>query len=222
MTIDALTDRLPPTVGLRAVAYEAGRAPEWLDWLSAEERACLDTFGAESRRREFLAGRAAARGLLAGRLRVGPGQVPLRRADDGAVDVVGGEWRVSIAHSGARAVAACAHHPVGVDLERIQARDPAVADFLFAPAERDWPDRLPYAPDAALVLCWALKEAVLKARRSGFRVSPKALRLAVEPSSERAHIRVEGGTEWELAYARLDGFWAVVAVPAPDDRRPAG
>jgi 4'-phosphopantetheinyl transferase len=100
-----------------------------------------------------------------------------------------------------------------VDLEHIQPRDPGVADFLFAPADRDWPGRLPYDANASLILCWVLKEATLKARRSGFRTSPKDLQLAVDPEAETARVRVEGGREWRLVYTRLDAYWGAVASP---------
>jgi len=213
MTAESLARRLPATVGLRSVTYNAAAARTWTTWLSAEETACLETFGAESRRREFVAGRAAARQLLSDALSVRPAAVPLRRDADGGVTVEASSWHVSIAHSGAHAVAAAAGHAVGVDLEHIEPRDPGVADFLFAPADRDWPGRLPYDADAALILCWVLKETTLKARRSGFRTSPKDLRLAVDPAAETATVQVEGGRTWQLVYARLDAYWAAVAWP---------
>jgi 4'-phosphopantetheinyl transferase len=144
---------------------------------------------------------------------VAPPAVPLRRAPDDAVDVVGHDWRVSIAHSGGHAVAAAARHAVGVDLEHIEPRDSAIVDFLFAPEDRGLVDTLPYGPDAALVLCWALKEAVLKARRSGFRTTPKALRLTVDPPRDRAAVQVEGGQAWAVSFARLGDYWGTVAVP---------
>lgn len=213
MTIDPLSDRLPASVGLRAVTYRPDAAAQWRDWLSGEERDCVAAFGAESRRHEFLAGRAAARLLLADRLSTTPGAVPLRRHPDGGVDVDAEPWHVSIAHSGPHAIAAAAPHAVGADLERIQPRDPAVASFLFRPEERGLIDRLPYESNAALLLCWSLKEAVLKARRSGFRTSPKALRLEVDPEAETARVEIDGEAAWHVYYARLDGYWGAVAVP---------
>lgn len=217
MTVAPLADRLPPTVGLRAVTYSRDAAPRWRDWLSAEETDCVAGFGAESRRHEFIAGRAAARLLLADRLSTTPEAVPLRRHADGGVDVDADAWRVSIAHSGPHAIAAAAPHAVGADLEGIQPRDPAIASFLFRPEDRGLVDRLPYGGDAALILCWSLKEAVLKARRSGFRTSPKALRLAVDPAAETARVEIDGETSWHVVYARLDGYWGAVAVPEGED-----
>jgi len=173
----------------------------------------MASFGARSRRREFLMGRAAARCLLAERLGVAPAAVPLRRAADEGVDVEASDWCVSIAHSGRQALAGAARQPMGVDLEQIQPRDPDVARFLLHPTERDLLDTLPYPPNEALILCWALKEAVLKARRTGFRTSPKTLRLRVE-AEEGTATGTMPGEAWRLWFARVAGCWAAVAGPS--------
>lgn len=213
MIVHALAQSLPGGVQIQGTTHDPAQAAQWGGWLSKEEQALLSSFGAETRRQEFLAGRAAARELLGACLGVPPATVPLRRADDDAVDVVESDWQVSIAHSGGHALAAAAQHAIGADLEHIKPRDPAIADFLFAPEDRGLVDTLPYGPDAALVLCWALKEAVLKARRSGFRTTPKALRLRVDPARGTAAVQVEGGQAWTVFYARLGDYWGTVAVP---------
>ena len=213
MIVDALAQSLPSGVQVQGATYTPTHREQWRAWLSEEEQALLSSFGAETRQHEFLAGRAAARQLLGACLDVPPADVPLRRAEDDAVDVVGGDWQVSIAHSGGHALAAAARHAIGADLEHIQSRDPAIVDFLFPPEERGCVDALPYAFDAALVLCWTLKEAVLKARRSGFRRSPKDLHLAVEPEAGIATVRVRQGRTWRVYYMRLDDYWRAVAVP---------
>lgn len=213
MIVDALAHRLPHRIRVRGVTYDTVRAATWRNWLSDEEKECIESFGASVRQREFLAGRAAARRLLADLLDTTPSRVPLRRADDKAVDVTGTEWHVSIAHSEERALAVASRQPVGVDLERIRPRDPEVGRFLFRSEERDLPNALPYDDNRALLLCWTLKEATLKARRSGFRTSPKALRLNVAPVDQTATVAVEEGRTWLLVYAELDDFWAAVATP---------
>jgi len=214
MMMDSFAQLLPSSVWTRAVVYEEEAAETWHRWLSHEESACHASFGSEKRRQEFVAGRAAARRLLADCLDCAPGEVPLRRAEDDAVDVEATDWHVSIAHSGLRAIAACAQHRIGVDLERIQPRDSAIARFLFAPEDRGLVEALPYSSDASLILCWTLKEATLKARRSGFRTSPKALMLDVQPEAGRATVRIKEERQWTVRFSRLDGFWAAVAVPS--------
>lgn len=218
MMTDVLASRLPPSVHLCGRMFDSDAVPRWTDWLSPEERACRAGFGSETRRHEFLAGRAAARTVLAAVLDVAPPEVPLARANDGAVDVVGHDWHVSIAHSGTHAVAVCARHAVGVDLEQIQPRDPALRRFLFAPHLRAVPDALPYDANTALLLCWTLKEAVLKARRSGFRTSPKDLRLDVDARAHTATVQVTGGDAWTVLFERLDDFWCAVALPRSGSR----
>lgn len=222
MTVDGLAQSLPSSIFLRGVTYREEMAPRWQDWLSEEERRCLASFGAPSRRHEFLAGRAAARQLLAGALEMSPGDVPLRRATDDGVDVGVPAWSVSIAHSDLHAIAACARHPIGVDLERIQPRDPGVIQFLFAPEDRGLVRSLPYETSSGLILCWSLKEAVLKARRSGFRTSPKDLKLDVRPQEETARVQVEGGDTWLVHFARIEDFWGAVALPLSESNDEAG
>lgn len=214
MTIEPLRQRLPPNVYLRGVTYEEETSGLWKDWLSEEEQGCYASFGARSRRCEFLAGRAAARGLLSDRLGVRPHEVPLRRASDDAVDVDGEGWHLSIAHSGLRAIAGCAEYRIGVDLEQIKPRDSAIARFLFAPGERDTLSAFPYDSNRSLILSWAIKEAVLKARRSGFRRSPKELKLSVDLERERVRVDVERGGTWVVYYKALDGYWGTVALPS--------
>ena len=213
MTVDTLAGKVPASVFLTAVTYSEERSRDWRGWLSEEERSCIASFGAEKRRREFVAGRAAARRLLADRLDTQPEEVPLRRAKDDAVDVEGTDWQVSIAHSGPHAIAACARHRVGVDLEHIQPRDPDVARFLFAPEDRVLVEELPYDSSTALILCWALKEAVLKARRTGFRTSPKDIHLSVQPEKNKAVAAIENEPQWGISFEKLSGYWGTVASP---------
>lgn len=208
-----LASRLSSDVVLRGVLYDEQETDRWRSWLSEEEQACMADFGSKKRCRAFLMGRAVARRLLSDHLDVPPAAVPLRRAEDGAVDVSAGDWRVSIAHSGDRALAAAARGPVGSDVEHVKPRDPAVARFLLRPDERNLLDRLPYDRNWSLLLLWSLKEATLKARRSGFRVSPKALRLTVDADAQTATAVVEGAEQWALSFAAWDDYWTAVATP---------
>lgn len=218
MRIDSLTRRLPTGIRLQSTVYDAASASTWEEWLSEEELACLSEFGAAVRRREFVAGRAVARQLMADVLDMSPGAVPLRRAGDGGVDVKRDSWHVSISHSAEHAVAVCARHPVGVDLEQVKPRDEGIARFLLHPQNREdgLLDRLPYDRNVSLILCWTLKEAVLKALRSGFRRSPKTLRLDVDPPHRQATVHIQGEKGWRVYYEALDGFLLSVAYPGKE------
>ncbi|MFO8100125.1 MAG: 4'-phosphopantetheinyl transferase superfamily protein [Salinibacter sp.] len=213
MVSPPLASRLSSGVFLLGGVYDDDAAPRWQGWLSEEEHDRWRGFGSDRRRCAFLAGRAVARRLLASRMGLVPADVPLRRAEDEAVDVVGTDWHVSIAHSGDRALAAAARHRVGSDLERVISRDPAVARFLLRPDERDLLEALPYDRNRTLLLLWTLKESVLKARRTGFRTSPKAVHLSVDAAAHTARARVQGEEHWAVFFAPWDRYWTAVAVP---------
>lgn len=207
---------LPDDISLRLSACPASAAP-LLTGLPAAERAQAAAFGSAKRRREFALGRSTARALLAEHLALAEPDVPLRIGEDGAPEVEGTDLRLSIAHASTAersfAAAAVAPHPVGVDLEVIRPRRPDLYRFVLHPDEYGLLDTLPHGHDAAQVLLWTLKEAALKAMRTGFRCSPKKLRLTVEPGRRAGGVRVEDGGTWALRYAEGDGFFVAVAFP---------
>jgi 4'-phosphopantetheinyl transferase len=207
---------LPDDIELR-LAVRAAAAPLALEALPFSEREEAEGFGSERRRRTFALGRATARSLLGDRLGVAAPDVPLRIAADGAPEVEGGGLCVSIAHAATSeqtlAVAAVGRQPLGVDLEPIRPRRPDLYRFLLHPDEYGVLQRLPLDHDAAQVLLWTLKEATLKALRTGFRLSPKKLRLVVAPESETATAYVEEGARWSLHYAKREGCFLAVAFP---------
>ena len=178
--------------------------------LPEEERARLEAFKSVKRRRTFVLGRTSARLLLADQMGLPPEAVPLRVAEDGAVEVAGTPYHLSIAHTDTHAVAAVAERAVGVDLERIRPRRPDLPRFLLHPDEHDLLDRLDPDRTSALILCWTLKEATLKAMRTGFRCSPKEVRLDVgaDARSIMADVR---GCRWRLGFERRGGCFLAVA-----------
>lgn len=205
---------LPDDITLRFGVRGAAASPT-LDALPPDERAQVAGFGSEKRRRAFALGRATARTLLAERLAVAAPEVPLRIAADGAPELDDPSLRVSIAHTATAtqtlAVAAVGARPLGVDLELIRPRRPDLYTFLLHPDEYGLLEDLPHGHEAAQVLLWTLKEATLKAMRTGFRVSPKTLRLAVEPERQAATVQVEEGARWSLRYTERDGCFLAVA-----------
>jgi 4'-phosphopantetheinyl transferase len=206
-------------VRLHRVRWDAARASGRRAFLSDEERARLDGYGVEKRRREFLLGRVAARQLLSDVLGTAPAEVPLAVAEDGAVEVGGdGAWRVSISHTGEEAVAAVAERAVGVDLERIRERPERLHRFLLSEEERPLLERLPMPEADAFTLCWALKEAGLKALRCGLRRSPKTLRIAAldaEAGTARLDARERGRT-FAASFERDGALWLVAAYETTD------
>ncbi len=179
--------------------------------LSTDERIRFEGIRHPRARSHFLAGRAALRSLLADRLALCPASVPLMASPDGGVDVPGTSLRASIAHAGNWAVAAVAPHIIGVDLERIQKRAPRLVDFMLHPSERDAYEALPLNAERRLILYWTLKEAVLKALRTGLRRSPKRVQLSVDVPSGSGRALLEDGLSLLLRFAAYDGYYLSVA-----------
>lgn len=147
----------------------AGLAPDGA--LSEKEAAQYSAFVMQKRRSEWLAGRLAAKRLLAA-----PGE-PLSRYEITS-DLLGrpscGGTLLSISHSKGWAVAAVKPGSafLGVDLEKVEPRHPAWYRDYFHPAE------LP-APDASEgTRLWAVKEAVMKALGLGLMADPMHIRVA--------------------------------------------
>jgi 4'-phosphopantetheinyl transferase len=159
-------------------------------FLSAPERQALAELSFLKRRREWLLGRWTAKCLLQ---RCQPAYracalhaISVGNDDDGAPYLsVEGTGRLamslSISHRDDRAF--CALSPtlppsVGVDLERIEPRDPAfVRDFFTAGEDaRIWACP-PVRRDTLVTVVWSAKESVLKALRHGLRVDTRSVEI---------------------------------------------
>jgi len=203
---------LPDHMDYCWLSYDATRIEAWEAMLSDEERGRLHGFGHEGRQHEFVMGRAAVRTLLGDWVGCAPAEVPLTVRDSGALDVPGHPYHVSLAHSGRHAISVVATQPVGVDLEEIAPRRPDLDRFLLHPDEAELLDTLPVGRDRSLILVWTLKEATLKGLGTGFRLSPKKLKLDVDTANGRATARVDGEQKqtWQVRFAEHEGcYWAV-------------
>jgi phosphopantetheinyl transferase len=152
-------------------------SPDALGCLAADEEAVYAGFSAPKRRRDWLAGRWAAKLVLARRLEKDGLRVPLREIAIGN-DLEGAPvwkllkplgapvWPLSITHSGGWAAAAIHTNAarLGVDLEQAVERDPSWIEVAFHPDERP----LARTPEAATRL-WTVKEAALKLLGIGLR-----------------------------------------------------
>ena len=203
---------LPPDVSFRHLRFDPDHLERWETFLSAGELERVDGFTGTKRRQEFILGRAAARLLLSERLSLRPGDVPLEVAESGAIDVLGAELHVSIAHSGDHAVAAASSRMIGVDIESIAPRHSELHRFLLHPDEYGLLENIPLDRDRSQILCWTIKEATLKAMRTGLRFSPKKLRLEIDVDGETAVAHVEGGGHWAVFFEEWDEYYVAVAV----------
>lgn len=154
--------------GIKFVRVE-GLAPG--NALSARETALYGAFRMEKRRKEWLAGRLAAKSLLS---------AAANEADQSLLDISYDQLGrpacagriVSISHSGGWAMAAIKEGTsfIGADLEKIEERHPAWYKDYFLPGELATPD-----PGEATRL-WAIKEALLKALGLGLAADPLSIR----------------------------------------------
>ncbi|MDT0632339.1 4'-phosphopantetheinyl transferase family protein [Rubrivirga litoralis] len=203
------------------------------DALSAAERARAAAFGSADRRLRFALGREALRRLAAGRLGCAPPDVPLVVGPDGAprLDLSRLDLAhdgappappafVSIAHAGrggaAVGAAALADRPVGVDVEAVAPRHPALWRRMLRDDELGALDALGGPTDEAQTLLWSMKEAVLKGQRTGLRAGARSVRLTLDrpapaAASGAARAWAEASGPWRLRYGRVGGLWLVVA-----------
>lgn len=203
---------LPSDITFRHLRFDPDHLESWEALLSAEERVRADGFLRGKRRKEFILGRAAARLLLSERMEVNPTNVILEVADSGAIDVLDSELHISIAHSGDHAVAAAAPRYIGVDIETIAPRHIDLHRYMLHPNEYHLIDTLPLDRERAQILCWTLKEAVLKGMREGLRYSPKKLQLKIDMDRSAAAVETENGRSWSVFFEEWDAYYVAVAV----------
>ncbi|PWK69502.1 4'-phosphopantetheinyl transferase superfamily protein [Streptomyces sp. CG 926] len=215
------------TVGFRAIA--PGRVHRWggarlivarardlgqVPALSPAERRVLRALPAW-RQVEWTAGRFLAKRLVGEVVPAPADGVEILPREDGSPRVlVGGsampDLFLSISHTARYVAAALAPEPVGVDLCEIDSVDAVrrVADHFLSPEELSLMDA--ERPDA-MTGAWALKEAAVKADRSGvFGAAPRGipilgLRPPVLGGRRRAMLWRAGGAALALVLAQPRG-----------------
>jgi 4'-phosphopantetheinyl transferase EntD len=158
-----------------------------IDQLTPDERREYDGLPHDARRRDWLAGRQAAKHAIAAHCGVPGTDVRLVQQIGAAPavrlrvdDVRPSPLSLSISHHRGRGLAAVADSPtrIGVDLERVGEIEPEHHRYFLAPsehavAERDGP-----------TLVWTLKEAAWKALSLTSATPFSALRLLIDEASE--------------------------------------
>lgn len=198
----------PGTGATLRLVRVAGLSPDGA--LSGKETAVYGTFRMEKRRAEWLAGRLAAKSLLAPVLGMRPAECEI------GMDRLGrpccGEILVSISHSGGWALAAVKPGAVflGADLEKVEERHQAWYSDYFHPSELPNPD-----PSEATRL-WTVKEALLKALGLGLMADPLNVRAGerVMLSGKALERYRELGSPAYSVETRAfpDGFWTAVVA----------
>jgi len=133
--------------------------------LIGSEVGCYVASRAPKRKAEFLAGRIAAKRAIAAALGLKQGATPeIRKGANGAPTVAGHrDLTVSISHSSGIAVALVALSAIGIDVERNEARCPALARWFLSEAERnEIATESQVQWDRAVTRLWTRKEAASK------------------------------------------------------------
>ncbi len=164
-------------------------------FLSPKEEETLSRLAFPVRRRKWLLGRLAAKQVLRGVLADEHGRPPLsteitiaNRPSGAPYAVVEGvgriPWSLSISHGidvGIAAVATSPRVAIGVDVELVVARDPALVRGFFtgeeAAAVASASGR---GVDLAVARIWSAKEAVLKAMGLGLRLDTRTVQVLGE------------------------------------------
>ena len=208
--------------------------PADLDWLSAAERARLDTFRFDKRRHDWLLGRwTAKQALMAVAALSDPGRSEIGTAPDGAplprVDGRPFPGTLSLSHSNDRAfcVVTLGRTNLGCDIELIETRGPSFAETYFTNSEND---RIANADerdrDLLTTMIWSAKESVLKALRIGLGADTRSVEIIPDEvfgtqgnpktAAWQAGRAVAGdGGEFECWWRRDEDFVLSIAARAP-------
>lgn len=156
-------------------------------WCTPAEFERLRGFGADHRRRQYLAGHWLARRLAAERFGPEPTEWQWHTTATGAPflhhPALGNPVAVSLSHSGEFIAAAVASRPIGLDVELPRRPRPLreMAAFAFSPEENAALAAVPEATFAEhFYALWSLKEA--QGKRSGRGLLPgQARRITARP-----------------------------------------
>lgn len=115
------------------------------------------------------------------------------------------ELHLSISHSHEYAVAVIARFKIGIDIEKIEPRPDALANYFCSQEERQMLEKEPLRKDELLTFFWSRKEAISKFLQMGGKLNFKQISTVkdeVEVSQEK--IRVVSGM--------CDGYWISIAI----------
>ncbi|CAN5584318.1 hypothetical protein BH23BAC4_BH23BAC4_10990 [soil metagenome] len=189
-------------------------------FLSPPEIERLLSIASPLRRATFVFGRQTVRQHAATALMCEPAAVPLVVAPDGSLELADSGLFVSLSHTTdgdmVSAFSGIARVPIGVDLEMRRPRNPDLLTRILNADELAVPEHMQLSTDDTIVVCWAMKEAVLKARRSGFRCSAREIRLA--PTDQSATFQADVlGEVWEVSF-EMERHLVMAVATRPDER----
>ena len=213
---------LPQTWVARPV-WVAAQDPA--DWLSPAEMHVWAAWPSEKRRREWLAGRLAAKRLLREAFGLRPQDCEIGK--EGVAPLVHGLERVgvcvSLSHCAGLGAASWSdiglEGAVGVDAQWVRPVHPGLRDRVFRPEEQAQVGERFGTSDApaGLLLLWAIKEAAIKARRVpwGRALRDIVVTLGVDGA---ATVKIAGEAPMTAACTFLDGWWVARVVRPVEEK----
>lgn len=202
--------------------------PDWVsaqapaDWLTPAELLVWASWPSAKRRREWLAGRLAAKRLLRDAFGLEP--LACEIGKDGVAPIVHGLERpgvsLSLSHCAGMGAASWSdvgtEGTVGVDAQWVRLVHPGLRDRVFRPEEQaQVGERFGSADDAAgLLLLWAVKEAAIKARRMTWGHALRDIQVTLGREGA-ATVEIAGEASMSAAYASEIGWWVVRVVRPP-------
>jgi 4'-phosphopantetheinyl transferase len=217
------TDFPIPLPGARAVLVRQSELAQQqvspAEALTAGERSDQERYRNEKRAAEFFAGRLAAKeaiALVTDRPVKEARGIEIRRLETGEPSPRGKGTEnvlVTITHTGDVALAAAARKgalvSIGIDAERIEPKSDAFVNENFAADERRLLERLALAghdPNETIVVCWAVKEAVLKALGKGFALDVQSVRVESLDEDGGCRVKLEEASRRSLVDVGASGL----------------
>ena len=203
------------------------RLPAYLRCLSADELERAARFHFADDRRDFVAGRAFLRTVLARYLGIEAAQVKFAYTRYGKPSIAGPESLrglfFNLTHSRQLALLAVTlEADVGVDVEYVRSVDDGIAERYFSRSEvaalRALPESL---QQEAFFNCWTRKEAFIKALGEGLSLALDSFDVSLVPGAPAAILRTSEGmdqpSKWQIEHlAPAEGYIGAVAIRAPD------
>jgi phosphopantetheine--protein transferase-like protein len=125
----------------------------------------------------------------------------------------------SISHSSGYAVAIIDNKTVGVDIEKIRSHKKELFDHILLPEELKYV--LEKNPNLTITKTWVIKEAVLKAIGTGFRLNPKKVKILKRVKNDYLVIINDKGElrqrEFNVLAFRWKNFYIAIAMEVHKD-----
>lgn len=203
------------------------RLPTYLRCLSADELERAARFRFADDRRDFVAGRAFLRTVLARYSGIEAAQVKFAYNSYGKPSIAGPESLrglfFNLTHSRQLALLAVTlEADVGVDVEYVRSVDDGIPERYFSGSEvtalRALPESL---QQEAFFNCWTRKEALIKALGEGLSLALDSFDVSLAPGAPAAILRTSEGMDqpsaWQIEHlAPAEGYVGAVAIRAQE------